>query len=145
MRRNLERAARHDIMTDAVAGFLAAFLAGAARVQTDRFHPLRPFAIVIAAAAGLAAMVLPQMHHFMDEGGQHFGDRTHMEIARIERDLVGDQPVSAAEPVAAEIPVAALAALQGDEAIGQFAFEQGPVEIRIGFLKLVVGLLCGFY
>src|SRR5207237_7473 len=53
MRRNLERTARHDIMTHTVAGFLAAFLAGAAGVQTDRFHPLRTFTIAIRATAGL--------------------------------------------------------------------------------------------
>ena len=37
MHRNLERAARHDIMTDAVAGFLAAFLAGAAGCRPIAF------------------------------------------------------------------------------------------------------------
>jgi hypothetical protein len=78
------------------------------------------------------------MRHFMDEGGQHLGDRTHMEIARVKRDLVRDQPVSAAEAVAAKIPVAPFVSLQRDEAIRQLAFEQGPVETRVGFLKLVV-------
>jgi hypothetical protein len=64
------------------------------------FHPVGPFAIVIAAAARLAVMVLPQMRHFMGEGGQHFRDRAVVEMARIERDLVRYEPVAAAEAVA---------------------------------------------
>ena len=117
-------------MMHAVAGFLAAFFAGSGGLQTDRLHAFGPFAVMIAAAAGLAVMVLPQMRHFMGEGGQHFGDRAVVEMARIERDLVGHEPVAAAEPVAGEIPVSAIAALQRDQAVGQFAFEQGPVQIR---------------
>ena len=56
---------------------------------------------MVAATAGLAAMVLPQMRHLMGEGGQHLRDRACMEIARVERDLIREQPVSAAEAVAA--------------------------------------------
>ena len=80
-------------------------------------------------------MVLPQMRHFMGEGGQHFADRAVVKMARIERDLVRHKPVAAAEAVAGEIPVGAVAALQRDQAVGQFAFEQRPVQIVVRLLE----------
>jgi hypothetical protein len=64
------------------------------------------------------------MRHFMHECGQHIVGRTYMEIAWVERDLVRDQSVSAAEAVAAEIPVTLPASLQRNQAIRQFAIKQ---------------------
>src|SRR5690348_1407572 len=68
-----------------------------------------------------------------------------MEIPRVEGNLVRHPAIVTAEPVAAEISIAAFASLQRDKAIGEFAFEQHPIEICIGFLKPVVGFLRGFY
>src|SRR3954447_7544883 len=56
---HVKRTTRQHVIAHMVAGFLAAFLAGAAGLQTDRLHPFGPLAIVITAAAWLAVMVLP--------------------------------------------------------------------------------------
>src|SRR3954454_21204473 len=89
MNGHVKRTTRQHVIAHMVAGFLAALLAGAAGLKAYEFHPFGPLAIVIAAATWFAVMVLPQMHHFMGEGGQHFHHRMIVKVAWVERNLVG--------------------------------------------------------
>jgi hypothetical protein len=139
----VERTVRQDVMTYAVAGLIAALLTGAARLQADLFHTRGPFAIVIAATAGRAVMVLPQMHHFMGEGGEHVRGGAVVEVTWIERDLVSEHAVRAAEAVAGEVAIRAVAALERDQAIWQFTVEEFPVQKVIRLLKPGVGFFGG--
>ena len=139
----VERTVRQDVMTHAVAGLIAALLTGAARLQADLFHTSGPFAIVVAAAAGRTVMVLPQMHHFMGEGGEHVRGSAVVEVAWIERDLIREHAVSAAEAVAGEVAVRAVAALERDQAVWQLTVEEFPVQKVVRLLKPGVGFFGG--
>ena len=91
-----------------IAGLGAIVLAGRSRLQADRFHLLGPFLVVIAAPARLAEMVLPQMDHFMSEGGEHLFLWPVPEVRRVQGDLIGERAVGTTKSIAAKIPVALL-------------------------------------
>src|SRR5262245_42146341 len=65
--RALERTAGLDVMRDPLSGAAATRLPGSARDQSDLFHRIRPFAIVVAATRRLALMILLLMFHLVRE------------------------------------------------------------------------------
>ena len=115
-------------MAHDIAGLGAIVLAGGGRLQADRSHLLGPLLVVIAAPARLAEMVLPQMDHFMSEGGEHFFLWPVPEVSGIQGDLIGQGAVGTTKSIAAKIPVALLASLQRDKAVRQLALEQRAVQ-----------------
>ena len=78
--------------------------------------------------------VLPLMHHFMNQRRQSVLDRAHAKIARVHGDFIARRAASIHKPLAAEVTVGALFALEGDEARGQLAAEQLDVEVVVSGL-----------
>ena len=113
----LEHPVRHDDVAHDIAGLGAIILAVGSRLQADRPHLLGPLLVVIAAPARRPEMVLPQMDHFMGEGGEHFLLRPVPEVSGVQGDLIGHGAVGATKSIAAKIAVALLASLQRDKAV----------------------------
>jgi len=132
----LEPPAGDGIIRHAVAGTFAARLPGTGRHQAYAFHLRGPFGIVIAPPAGLAVVMLPEMHHLMHQGLQAMQHPKRGEIVRIDGDFVrGCGPGRAGELLGAEIAAAMGLALHGDQAIGQGVAEQLGIEHSIGMLE----------
>src|SRR5713101_6931965 len=88
-------------------------------------------------------MVLPQMHHYMRQRGQHVCSATANKVLRVQRDFVSDRAAVVGPPVAPEIPIRAVMALQGDEARRQLPPKEGGVKEIVGPLQLGIGF-CGW-
>ena len=121
-----------------IAGFGTIVLPGRCRLQADRFHLLGPLLVVIPAPARRAEMVLPQMDHFMCEGGEHFFLWPVPEVGRVQGDLIGERAVSTTKSITTKIPVALLASLQRDKAVRKLALEQRAIQSLVCLLQRIV-------
>ena len=101
-------------MAHDIAGLGAIVFTGRGGLQADRSHLLGPLLVMIAAPARLAEMVLPQMDHFMSEGGENLFLWPVPEVGGIKGDLIGEGAVGTTKSITAKIPVALLASLQRD-------------------------------
>jgi len=76
-------------------GALTAWLPGVGGAEANRVYLGRPCFVMVGATAGLAAVMLPEMHH-----------------------LIGDCPGLVVPALAREIPLGGILTLHGDEARG---------------------------
>jgi hypothetical protein len=125
-----------------LSGFLAACLAGGGGDQADLAHFGCPLSVMVAFAWGCAVVVLPEVAHFVCQGGQDFIRGTGGEQGRVEGDFIGDQVgVGAADkPFTGEVAVRAFVPLHGDEAGWQAVAKEFAVEGVIGNRETAVGL-----
>lgn len=91
-------------------------------------------------------MMLLEVAHFMNQSGQGIGQRTGAEMVRVQGDFIGNRVAARIAPGAApEIAVGFPVTLHGQQAGGQRAAEQFPVEIPIGPVEFRIGFFGGFH
>ena len=81
--KSLELATTVDEVADAVARLLAPAGAVVGGPKADSEHFIRPLLVVEAAAAGLAEMLLPEVNHFVGEGGKGFNVGAVADVLRV--------------------------------------------------------------
>src|SRR5262249_7043576 len=137
--RSLERAAREDVVGDLLPDALPAGLAGVRRYEAHGLHLVRPLVVVVAAAAGLPEVLLPVVHHLVDEGGEDFGVAPPIEGPGVERHFVRlELRVAAAlEAVGGVVATGAGVSLERDEGLRQRTREEFAVE-KIGWCLLSI-------
>ena len=141
--RPIERTTGDDVMVHLLSGAFSAWLARVGGHESDLIHFPAPAFVMIATARRPVEVLLPQVRHLMNQGGENVLIAATLEVIRIEGDLISAsvllQPMC--EAIRVEIAQVSFSlALHNDQAFGKGGAKKLFVEKAIGAIERLVFL-----